>query len=51
MSSTYVGVLIGSDGDELRLRKRVCMNRPLGHIIGRRDLDHVDTRLIAVHRV
>jgi len=48
---TYVGVLVGGDGDELCLEERVRVNGPLGDAVAGRDLDHVDAWLIAVHRV
>ena len=46
-------VLVGSDGGELGLREGEGLEVLLavGHLAPRRDVDHMEARLVAVHRV
>ena len=46
-------VLVGSDGGELGLREGEGLEVLLavGHLAPRRDVDHMEARLVAVHRI
>ena len=50
---TYPMVLVGSDGGELGLREGEGLEVLLavGHLAPRRAVDHMEARLVAVHRI